>query len=176
MEKDSIAQLIEEKHHKLLIWLKQQPDEMWESGPKDKWTTGQHAVHLLKSLELLNKALSMPKFLLRFKFGKTNRELRDFETVIQRYQERLKNVPGKTFKGSAPSTIPKTEDKTYFLGRFQVEYKKLAYKTRHISDKNLNNIVLPHPLMGKMPIREILMWSAYHVEHHNQTLENNYNS
>jgi hypothetical protein len=25
--------------------------------------------------------------------------------------------------------------------------------------------------MGKMPLREIIMWSAYHAEHHLQTLK-----
>lgn len=26
----------------------------------------------------------------------------------------------------------------------------------------------------EMPIREIIMWTAYHVEHHNETLKKNY--
>ena len=174
MDKDSISDLIEKKHTDIISWLKNQPDEHWDNGPKDKWTTGQHALHLLQTLETINKALSVPKFLLRYKFGKSNREVRDFEEVANRYEERLKGAKGKTYKGSQNMKIPKLNDKDYYINRLHVESKKLAYKTRRVSNKNLDTLVLPHPLMGKMPIRELLMWTAYHTEHHNKTLENKY--
>ena len=64
-------------------------------------------------------------------------------------------------------------DKHYIVNRLQTENKKLQYKTKKISDKNLDNVILPHPLMGKMPVRELIMWTAYHVEHHLNTLKNN---
>lgn len=174
MHKDEIADLLEEKYHALLDWLEKQDDEKWTQGPDGKWTTGQLALHLLQSITPLNNALSMPKILLRYRFGKNNRALRDFDTVVKRYQECLKDAKEKTFEDSKNMKVPKIEDKNYILTRLQVESKKLQYKTRKISDENLDGLVLPHPLMGMMPIREILMWSAYHVEHHNHTLQVNY--
>lgn len=174
MEKEAIADLIESKHTTLLTWLQNQPNEHWELCPENKWTTGQHTLHLLQTLEALNKALSMPKFLLRFKFGKTNREIRNYQTVVQRYEDRLKDAKGITYKASQNMKIPHLEDKIYFINRIQTEYKKLVYKTVRISDTNLDTVVLPHPLMGKMPVRELLMWSAHHTEHHTATLIKNY--
>ncbi len=174
MDKEAISDLIEEKHTQLINWLNAQPNEHWEKGPEGKWTTGQHAFHLLQTLEVLNKALSMPKFLLRFKFGKANRDVRDYDTVVKRYEERLLEAKGKTYKKSQNMKVPSLKDKAYILDRIQVEQKKLAYKTRKISDKNLDTVILPHPLMGKMPIREILMWTPHHVSHHNDTLSKNY--
>lgn len=44
-----------------------------------------------------------------------------------------------------------------------------------ISDSNLNNLVVPHPLMGKMPLREIIMWTTHHVNHHSKILQEHYN-
>jgi len=70
--------------------------------------------------------------------------------------------------------VPTIADKHFILDRLQVEQKKLQYTTKKISDKNLDTLVLPHPLMGKMPVREIIMWTAYHVEHHTETLKTNY--
>jgi uncharacterized protein YggL (DUF469 family) len=174
MDKESIADLLEEKNRALLDWLEHQDTEKWEVGPEDKWTTGQHALHLLQSIKPLNDALSMPKFLLRYKFGKANREVRDYESVVQRYQERLIEAQGKTFKGSQNMKVPTLKDKKYILCRLQVENKKLQYKTKKISNKNLDTIILPHPLMGKMPIREIIMWTAHHIEHHTKTLQEKY--
>jgi len=174
MDKEAIADLIEAKHTELISWLEQQPEDSWTQGPEGKWTTGQQALHLLQSIKPLNDALSMPKFLLRFKFGKANRPVRNYNAIVLRYQERLEEVKGKTFKGSQNMKIPILTDKDYILNRLQTEHKKLQYKTKKISDKNLDTLILPHPLMGKMPIREIIMWTAHHVEHHTETLKTSY--
>ncbi|WP_138434484.1 DinB family protein [Winogradskyella algicola] len=174
MDKEEIANLIDAKHSELINWLEQQPNETWLQGPTGKWTQGQQALHLLQSIIPLNNALSLPKFLIRYKFGKSNRPVRDYNTIVKRYHERLKDAKGKTFKGSQNMKIPEIDEKQYILNRLQTESKKLQYKTKRISDKNLDKLVLPHPLMGKMPIREIIMWTAYHVEHHTATLKEKY--
>ncbi|MFC4721824.1 DinB family protein [Geojedonia litorea] len=175
MEKEAIADLIDEKHQYLIEWLSSHDDEKWEQGPEGKWTTGQQTLHLLQSIKPLNDALSFPKFILRYKFGKANRPVRDYQTVVSRYQERLKNVPeGIVSPFSKGMRVPKLSDKKYLLNRLQVESKKLQYKTRKLSDVNLDTLILPHPLMGKMPVRELLMWTAYHVEHHTIQLQQHY--
>lgn len=174
MDKETIANLLEEKNQTLLKWLEQQESAKWQEGPAGKWTTGQQALHLLQSIKPLNDALSIPKFLLRFKFGKANREVRTYETIVQRYQERLKEFQGRTFSGSQNMKVPSLKDKKYILCRLQVENKKLQYKTKKMSDKNLDTLVLPHPLMGKMPVREIIMWTTHHIEHHTKILQEKY--
>lgn len=174
MTKEAIINLLETNYQILITWLQQQDDKKWQKGPEGKWTSGQQAMHLLQSIKPLNDALSMPKIILRYKFGKANRAVRDYDMVIKRYLERLENTKGMTFKGSQNMKIPSLKDKAYILNRLQVESKKLQYKTRKLSDKNLDTLVLPHPLMGKMPVREIIMWTAYHVEHHTKTLQENY--
>jgi hypothetical protein len=174
MNKDAITDIIEAKHFELISWLEQQLEDSWTEGPEGKWTTGQQTLHLLRSIKALNDALSMPKFLLRYKFGKANRPVRDYSTIVKRYQERLKDVKGKTFKGSQNMKVPTLTDKHYILSRLQTEQKKLQYKTNMISDKNLDTLILPHPLMGKMPIREIIMWTAHHVEHHTEIFKSKY--
>ncbi len=174
MDKDAIADLIENKQSDYIKLVEAQPEEHWTRAPESKWTTDQHTLHLLDTLKLINKALSMPKFLLRLKFGTSNRDVRSFDEVTKRYNERLVGAKGKTYKGSQNMGVPQINYKAYLLTRMQQEQKKLSYKTRKISDKHLDNLVLPHPLMGKMPIRELLMWTPYHTEHHNKTLKENY--
>ncbi len=174
MQKNEIILKLEEKHQTLLNWLAQQEEDKWEVGPENKWTTGQQALHLLQSIKTLNNALSLPKFILKFKFGKSNREVRDYDTVANRYNERLKDVQGRTFGPSQNMKVPKIKEKSYLIDRLQTENKKLQYKTDKWTDKQLDNYILPHPLMGKMPVREIIMWTAYHVEHHTNTLKENY--
>lgn len=175
MNKEDIVSNLEEKHNSLVDWLQNHDDTKWQEGPEGKWTTGQQALHLLQSIKPLNDALSMPKLLLKFKFGKANRELRNYDAIVKRYQERLVDAQGKTFKGSKNMKVPTLSEKEYILNRLQVENKKLQYKTlKRWSDKQLNTYILPHPLMGKMPVREIIMWTAHHVEHHTKILQEKY--
>ena len=89
IERNEIADLIEIKHQELFAWLEKQPQENWELGPKGKWSTGQHIPHLTDSLQLLNNALSYPRFFLKYKFGTCNRAPRDYNTVAQKYQQKL---------------------------------------------------------------------------------------
>ena len=174
MDKEAIVDILEEKHQELLNWLENQHEDKWVHGPENKWTTGQHALHLLKSIKPLNDALSMPRFFLRYKFGKNNREVRSYETVANRYEEKLSKYLDQAKDFNRKLKVPKPNDRNYILNRLQTENKKLQYKTRRIKDKDLDELILPHPLMGKMPIREIIMWTAHHVEHHTKTLKENY--
>ncbi len=174
MDKESIAELLESKHQILIDVLSSQDDEKWQQGPKGKWTSGQQALHLLQSIKPLNDALSLPKFIIKYRFGTANRAVRDYAIVVNRYQERLQESKGIVYGPSKNMKVPLLKDKNYILNRLQVENKKLQYKTRKLSDKHLDTLILPHPLMGKMPLREIIMWTAYHVEHHTKQLQENY--
>ncbi len=174
MDKELIADLLEEKNQALINFFEKQSPEKWTQGPKGKWTSGQQAFHLLQCLKPLNDALSMPKYLLRFKFGKYKGEIRSFETIAKDYQEQLKAANGFIYKPSQNMTVPTLKDKNYILNRLQMENKKLQYKTKRISDTNLDTVYLPHPLMGKIPVRELIMWTAYHLEHHIKILKEKY--
>lgn len=174
MDKLAIADLIEEKYQVLFDWLNQQPTENWETGPEGKWTTSQHILHLVNSLQLLNNALSYPRFFLKYKFGLSNRPSRSYEEVVKKYQDKLVENLDKSIEFNKDLKSPLLKDKPRLMTRLQIQHKKLQYKTRKISDVNLDTLVIPHPLMGKMTVRELIMWAAYHTEHHTTILKNLY--
>ena len=166
MNKEGIVNLLEEKHQEFFKWIENQPEDSFEKGPEGKWTLGQHTVHLVDSLKKLNTALSIPKFILKYKFGVTNRELRPYDEISKRYQEKLSKNLDKAREFNRSVKTPSKKKFQQLLTTLQVQNKKLQYKTQHWKDKDLDNLILPHPLMGKMPVREIIMWTAYHTDHH----------
>lgn len=174
MDKVEIADLIEEKHQELFSWLEKQPIENWTKGPNDKWTTGQHVRHLVNSLQLLNNVLSYPRFFLKYKFGTSNRASRDYKTIANYYDEKLLESSEITEKINRKVKKPTVEQRERLLTRLQIQQKKLQYKTKKISEKNLDTLVVPHPVMGKLTIREVIMCTAHHTEHHFKILEKNY--
>lgn len=174
MHKEDIANLLEEKYSTLLNWLEHHDDEKWTYGPDNKWTTGQQALHLLKTIKPLNDILSMPAFMFKYTLGSTDRRSRDYDILVQDFLELLNQYNEHPSKPPKTLKIPKLKDKRYILTRLQVESKKLQYKIHRLSDENLDTLVLPHPIMGRMPLREALMLTAYHVEHHTRQLQANY--
>ena len=174
MTKETIIDLLEKKHTKLLTWLENHPTENWENGPNEKWTTGQQVQHLFESIYALNKALSYPKFLLKYKFGVANRPTRSYEEVTKRYHEKLEANQDRAKIFNQKLKTPTLQERKSLLTMLQIQNKKLQYKTRKFKHSDLDKLILPHPLMGKMTLREIIMWTAYHTEHHTNTLLNEY--
>ncbi|QTD37828.1 DinB family protein [Polaribacter batillariae] len=174
MNKEEITDLLEKKHQYLFNWLENQPKEIWEKGPEGKWTTGQQIQHLVDSLQLLNNALSYPRFFLKHKFGTCNRETRNYDTIVKNYQKKLTENKDRAATFNQKLKKPLLKNRKRLLNRLQIQHKKLQYKTRKISDLNLDRLVIPHPLMGKMTIREIIMWTVHHTEHHTNILKEKY--
>jgi len=174
MDKKAITELLEQKHQELFMWLENEPEEKWMQGPEGKWTAGQHAQHLLNSLQLLNHAMSFPNFLLKYKYGSANRPLRSYEAVAKRYEEKLAANLDRAEKFNRTLKVPPIAKKDAIITSLKIQNKKLQHKTLKWKDKNLDKLILPHPLMGKMPVRELIMWTAHHTEHHLHSLKSNY--
>jgi hypothetical protein len=174
VQKEEIIQLLEKEHLTLVTWLEKQPDKNWEKGPDNKWTTGQHVLHLVDSLKKLNYALSIPKFILKNKYGVSNRALRPYAAVTKRYEERLAESQAKAKTFNAGLKTSPLNEKKRLIDTLITQNKKLQYKTNKWKDAHLDTLILPHPLMGKMPIREIIMWTAHHTKHHRDLLIEKY--
>jgi hypothetical protein len=176
MDKQTIINTLEEKHQELFDWLNATNDNLWMKGPENRWTSGQHILHLVQSCELLNKALRYPKFLIRYKFGTSNRPSRSYEEVAKRYEERLSENQERAKNFNKDLRIPSPKEKHELMDDLQILNKKLQYKTRKFKDKHLDTLLLPHPLMGKMTLREIIMWTAHHTDHHLNILKKDYSA
>lgn len=167
MEKQDIIKLLNAKNDALIQWLEMHGDKYWEYGPAGKWTTGQHIIHLVQGYQPLNKALNVPKLVLKMKFGKSNRNCRTYDKIKERYLQKLdenKNIISP-FSQNMPDSF--LSEKDNWIKRFSGENDKMInIVIKKWNEKDLDNYVLPHPLMGKMPVRELLMWMAYHTEHH----------
>ncbi len=174
MDKDSITDRLEKAHKELFDWLLHQSDEDWGKHPDGRWTTGQHILHLQISLKMLNKALRVPKFILKKKFGTSNRPSRSYDEVAKRYNERLAESKDRARDFNKDLKNPSINQKKILINSIEVLNKKLQYKTRKLKDQNLNTLLLPHPLMGRMTLREIIMWTIHHTEHHLSILKKDY--
>lgn len=172
MTKKEIIQRLERVSKTYRQWYLDRPIEKMESAPEGAWTAGQHLLHLIKSTKPLAKGMGYPRFLLLLKFGKAKHASRSYETVIQEYQDAL-DRGGKASGEYVPRKVRK-EERDQLLGRFRDEMAVLINQVHQWSEKHLDNTVAPHPLIGKLTVRELLYFTIYHTEHHLTILEERY--
>jgi len=172
MTKEEIKSGLNEKFEGLFQWVESQSDELFEVAIEGKWSPGQHVDHLIKSTAPLNQALGMPKLALRTMFGKNNREERTYDGVVAKYTEKIQ-AGGVAAGRFVPKTIGNGQKQT-LINDLKSERDKLLKLIDKWNDKHMAAYVVPHPLIGKMTINEILYFTIYHTGYHLDLLKRDY--
>jgi len=58
------------------------------------------------------------------------------------------------------------EDKQRNIEKLLKRVKQLGTNINTYSEQQLDTFILPHPLLGKVTLREMMYFTIYHAEHH----------
>jgi hypothetical protein len=164
MNKREIQQRLRDNHKNFADFVVSLNDHDFLLSVNDKWTAGQQLDHIYNSVAPVNKALKLPKFLLKLIVGKANRPSKEYEALVTKYKLKLEQggrAPGR-FVPMPVATNQKTKLKEELLDTVN----SLCKKIDRYNEKQLDYYILPHPLLGKITLREMLYFTIYHVEHH----------
>ena len=136
----------------------------------DAWTPAEHLQHLNIAVSAVARGLSISPWLLRIRFGRARRPSRSFVELRDDYRDRLARggrasgpfVPPQ--EDSSPGQITSRQDQ--LLARWQRVNSRLRASLERWSDRNLDRIRLPHPILGKITAREMVFFTIYHGHHH----------
>jgi len=171
MDKNEILHRLYFSHARFINQITVLPDSVYVHSVNDKWTPGQQLDHIIKSVSPVNLAFGLPRFLLRVIFGKANRPSRTYDELVEKYHVKL----ATGYKASAPF-IPRSIDAHYrerMPKKLRTLVYSLMYRADTFSENQLDALLLPHPLLGKLTLREMLYFTIYHAEHHEkQVLKN----
>ena len=171
MTKQDIQYKLKDNHQVFADLIASLPDQEFLFSANGKWTAGQQLDHICRSVAALNFGLAVPKFLLSLYVGKANRPTRDYDTVITKYRLKLEGG-GKAVGRFIPKEV-NTDNKIRLIQKLAGAVDNLCQKIGRYDEQQLDDYILPHPLMGKLTIREMLYFTIYHVEHHQKlTLKN----
>ena len=144
--------------------------DQFEATPNNKWSAGQNLDHLIRAIKPLQLAYGLPKFALLILFGKTNRPSRTFDELVTKYKTKLA-AGGKASGPFIPPTI-RFDQKDELIKKYSLQKQRLINKIEKQSESDLDKYILPHPLLGKVTLREMLYFTIYHNEHHLELLKN----
>ena len=170
LDKPQIISALNEKVDTFTNYIKALNKEQFEAKPNGKWSAGQNLDHLIRAIKPLQLAYGLPKFALLILFGKTNRPSRTFDELVTKYKTKLA-AGGKASGPFIPPSI-NFDKKESLIKKYNDHKLKLIAKIEKQSEKELDVYILPHPLLGKVTLREMLYFTIHHNEHHLELLIN----
>lgn len=138
--------------------------EQFEVCPNGKWSAGQNLDHLIRAIKPLQLAYGLPKFALRILFGKTNRPSKTYDELVAKYKAKL--AAGGRASGPFIPRFIGFEKKGELIKKYTEQKQNLISKIEKQNEKDLDVYILPHPLLGKVTLREMLYFTIHHNEHH----------
>lgn len=134
----------------------------------DYWSPSDHLRHLAKSVRPLASAMELPKLVLGVRFGRSRSGSRSFEEIVAIYRHELASgaVAGPFGPSQQKPDMSADGWRELILERWQQASQKLAEAREGWSERELDKYRLPHPLLGKLTVREMLFFTLYHNAHH----------
>ena len=172
MIKAEIIEALRESHRKFTGYIMGLDEKSFLFSLKgEKWTAGQQLDHIYRSIHALNNALRLPKWIIRIVFGKANRPSRAYEGLVDRYHQKL-GAGGRASGRFVPNGVD-TGERLDLKDKIDKEILLMEGYLDKFTESDLDRLILPHPLLGKLTLREMMYFTIYHAEHHlNNTIGN----
>ena len=166
--KETIVSEIKNATKRALDWFDAVPADKFFVRTVKTWSPSDNLDHLVRSLKSLNRVLKMPKSIVRMIFGQSNHPSRTYDEICKIYEERL--AEGAQASGiylpkqKSPDHVKKK--KKELLLKFDEVSNSLLSSLKKWEDDEMDQYQLPHPLLGRLTIREMLFFSVYHTLRH----------
>lgn len=171
MTKQEITKKLEENHLEFINYIVSLKDEEFLLSQNEKWTAGQQLEHIYLSVKPLNQLALLPTFVLKWIFGKANRPSKSYKELVAKYNSKLEQG-GRASGRFVPKPVAIAQ-KAHLAKLLRETVRKLIYLVDGFSEQQLDTLILPHPLLGKLTLREMLYFTIHHVSHHLQMTKRN---
>jgi uncharacterized damage-inducible protein DinB len=141
----------------------------------EQWSVAENLEHLSLSLHKSWLGLFAPKLLLKWKFGKPDRQSLSYEELLQLYYHKLE-AGYEQDKRYIPVVKEEKGAKEKLITRFEHLTIKFLDQIRYYwEDDTMDEYQVPHPVLGMITIRELLYFNLFHNTHHYKTIRNRKN-
>lgn len=126
-----------------------------------QWSYAKNLDHLIRSVSPIVRAMRLPKLMLRLLFGKG--------TTKKTYQEIHDAYKAKLRAGAqAPRRFVRSEEfsQQQLITRWLSVSRSLENCIAESVEPQLDNLRLPHPILGRITVREMLYFTDIHARHH----------
>ncbi len=168
MTKQEISQKLAEGFSIVEDTLRKTDDTNFYQRKDNKWSIAENCKHLSLSVKPLNTAFSLPNFALLF-FGKLNRPTRNYDEITEKYYQKLAEGAVATPQ-FVPEKISVENKKADLIQELKKTNETFLKKMDDFTEEDLDKYLIPHPVLGKLTIREMLYFTICHTLHHHKAI------
>ena len=171
MNKKEIINQLNINYNEFIDYINELSQDDFDYRFEGKWSAGNQLEHIVMCIAPLVQIFGMPKSLIEQNFGKIERPNKSYQELLEEYLQKLSEGC------KAPTQyVPKNEKSTQrdqLIESLKSLVGNLNSKIDKFEDVELESLIIPHPLLGKVSLKEMLYNAIYHVKHHqNQAIKN----
>ena len=172
MYKEDIIEQLYKNHTKFVNYIRTlSVDDYTYSHGNSEWAAYQGLEHHKKVLKKIVFALSIPSFILKLIYGKSNNPSQSYDKTLELYQIRINDGAKSTREFLPSKTLQASLEQDCIVLISTVE--KLLLKVGKLDEHDLDTILLPHPILDTITLREMLYFCMIHIEMHHEICKRN---
>ena len=161
--------MLKVSNQRVIDWFTAIPVENFFIRFGEVWSASDNVGHLIKSNKPIAMALKLPKIALQAMFGKPDRASSSYGDLCQMYRGEIAKgaqATGRYLPDQENSEVGTETRKKKLLEQFSKASTDLVAAAETWDEHELDQYLLPHPILGKLTIREMIFFTIYHNQRH----------
>jgi len=167
--KTDLISAIKDSTQRAESWFIEIPASDFFTRQGEVWSASDNVDHLIKAVKPIIKALRLPKFTLHTMFGKPEKPSMTYEELCEIYRDELSKgaqASGRFLPDQESPAENADAKKRELLEQWTNASAELVSIVEILDESELDQYLLPHPILGKLTIREMLFFTIYHNLRH----------
>lgn len=166
--KMGIISALKDSEQRARNWFADIPDHEFFTRQAEVWSSSDNVDHMIRAIKPIIKALKLPKVALQTMFGRPSNISRTYDEICTIYRGEIANgaKASGTFLPKQNTPQNPEEEKAELLNELSTVIEKLISVLERWSESDLDEVQLPHPIIGKLTVREMLFFTIYHNLRH----------
>ncbi len=163
-----IVSAMKDSGQRALDWFSEIADKDFFTREGEVWSASDNVDHMIKAIKPVAKAINLPKIALQSMFARPENPSRSYDEICIIYRAEIAKgakASGAFLPNQEMPENPK-EKKMELLDQLARALEKLILAVEKWDDKELDEARLPHPILGKLTVREMLYFTIYHNLRH----------
>ena len=166
--KEAIINETKSSNQRAIEWFDAIPADQFFIREGEVWSASDNVDHLIKAIKPIALALKMPRLGLQTMFGKAEHPSRTYVQICKIYVDEIAKgaqASGRYLPDQESPAQPEKHKKE-LLDQLREAGNSLLSVLEKWQDAELDQYQLPHPILGKLTVREMLFFSIYHMLRH----------
>lgn len=167
--KEQLFNMLKVSNQRVIDWFTVMSAENFFIGFKGVWSAAENVDHLIRAHKPIALALKLPKITLRVMFGKPDKASISYGELCQNYRDEIAKgaqASGRYLPNQENHGSNSESKKRELLNQFSKASTDLVSAAERWNEQDLDDYLLPHPLLGKLTIREMIFFTIYHNLRH----------